>query len=395
MKKLLLLILASILCLTIIGCDLIPPEIADKLGIAADGQTPDANEGTTSDTNDGTTPDTDDKTTGGNNDSASGDTTDTPTHKHSYTAKVTKPTCTADGYTTHTCSCGDSYTDTPTAALGHTPDTNYFDELKTDGDGFTVRAACAICAKGYDIHIGEISDFTLTKDNKSTVSDLTGSEIYIPAAFTSGGKWYKIVKIGDKAFYNNMDVTSVVIPDTVTSITGSAFYGCVKVNSVTLPDGLTEIGSSAFHFCSSITSITLPSSLITIGDSAFFSCTSLRDFVLPEKLVTIGDNAFKGCNNIKKAPIPASVKTIGKNAFMNCGITSFIGGEGLVSVGEGAYSGCNINTVFFGGTKEQFKAINFESNNSSLTSPAGPTFYYSETKASGCWHYVNGSPTPW
>ena len=396
MKRLLILILVSILCLSVIGCDLIPPEIANKLGIATDSQTPDNDGDTVTDKGGDTVTDKNDKPTDNNTPSDKNDTSDgSSDHTHNYTAKVTKPTCAADGYTTHVCTCGHSYTDTPTAALGHKPDSSCFEELKENGGGFTVRAACAVCSKGYDIHIDEISDFTLTKENKSTVEGLTGNEVYIPAAFTSGGKWYRIVKIGEKAFYNNMDITSVVIPNTVTSITDSAFYGCVKMNSVTLPDGLTEIGSSAFHFCSSITSIALPSSLVTIGNSAFFNCTSLRDLVLPEKLVTIGDNAFKGCSNIKKAPIPASVKTIGKNAFMNCGITSFIGGAGLESVGEGAYSGCKINTVFFGGTKEQFKAINFESNNSSLTSPAGPTFYYSETKASGCWRYVNGSPTPW
>ena len=394
MKKLLILLLISLVCFSLIGCNIIPTEVLEKLGISTDSfadddtvTVPDADKDDAPDTK----PDADSSTTGDN--------TQTPdeeeTHTHIYTAKVTKPTCVADGYTTHTCTCGDSYTDSTTSALGHKPDSSSFDTLFENEGALYVRAACGVCAKGYDLAIDEISDFTLTKENKGMVSDIASGEIYIPAVFTSEGKWYKIVAIGNKAFSDNMNITAVTVPDTVTSISDSAFYGCVRMATVTLPDTMSVIGNDAFYFCQSLTAVTLPSNLISIGENAFRGCTSLKDVTLPEKLESIGTRAFSGCQKISKLPIPAGVKTIGAYAFENCSITVFIGGKNLESIGEGAYSGCKINTIFYEGTKSEFKAITIATGNSNITSPMGPTFYYSETKSSGCWRYVNGSPTPW
>ena len=64
-------------------------------------------------------------------------------------------------------------------------------------------------------------------------------------------------------------LTSVTIPDSVTSIGNSAFYGCSGLTSVTIPDSVTSIGDSAFYGCSGLTSVTIPDSVTSIGNSAF------------------------------------------------------------------------------------------------------------------------------
>ena len=76
--------------------------------------------------------------------------------------------------------------------------------------------------------------------------------------------------------------TSVIIPESVTSIGGSAFRGCSGLTSVTIPNSVTSIGGYAFRYCSSLTSITIPNSVTSIGVGAIRGCSSLTSITLPQ-----------------------------------------------------------------------------------------------------------------
>ena len=67
-------------------------------------------------------------------------------HEHSYTAVVTPPTCTEKGYTTHTCSCGDSYVDTYTDALGHDWDSGTVTKQPTATETGIKTFTCTRCS---------------------------------------------------------------------------------------------------------------------------------------------------------------------------------------------------------------------------------------------------------
>ena len=131
---------------------------------------------------------------------------------------------------------------------------------------------------------GETSgDWTYTvSDNQATITGYSGDggEVVIPAELDG----VAVVKVGDgwpPVFGDfNYTVTSITIPDSVTSIGDFAFAYCNNLTSITIPDSVTIIGQDAFRFCSSLTSLTIPNSVTTIGDTVFAWCTSLTNITV-------------------------------------------------------------------------------------------------------------------
>ena len=84
-----------------------------------------------------------------------------------------------------------------------------------------------------------------------------------------------LTTLGDYAFYNCDSLTSVEIGDYVTSIGDYAFDDCDSLTSVEIGDSVTSIGSYAFSHCDSLTSVIIGNSVTSIGMSAFYNYTSL------------------------------------------------------------------------------------------------------------------------
>ena len=149
--------------------------------------------------------------------------------------------------------------------------------------------------------------------------------------------------INNRAFYNNDKITSITIPDSVTSIGNYAFSGCSSLASITIPDSVTSIGYySTFAYCESLTSITIPDSVTSIGSGAFYYCTSLTSVTIPDSVTSIGSSAFEGCTSLTSITIPDSVTSIGYNsAFAYCeSLTSITIPDSVTSIGEGAFEYC-------------------------------------------------------
>ena len=100
------------------------------------------------------------------------------------------------------------------------------------------------------------------------------------------------------AFKNCSLLTSIVIPNSVTSIGNNAFYGCSKLKTVNIPVKVTSIEESTFYNCSSLTTINIPNNVTSIGDKAFYGCSSLKTINIPDNVTSIGDFAFDGCNSL-------------------------------------------------------------------------------------------------
>ena len=131
------------------------------------------------------------------------------------------------------------------------------------------------------------------------------------------------------AFYNCSGLTSVDIPNSVTSICDAAFYGCSGLTSVTIGNSVRSIGDYAFYNCSGLTSVDIPNFVTSIGNCAFEGCSGLTSVDIPNSVTNIGTWAFKGCSGLTSVTIGNSVTSIWRNAFYNCSnLTSITVGSG-------------------------------------------------------------------
>ncbi|MBR4828639.1 MAG: leucine-rich repeat protein [Muribaculaceae bacterium] len=151
----------------------------------------------------------------------------------------------------------------------------------------------------------------------------------IPSAIYWDGKTYTVVEIGDYAFDDTdcgtSGLTSVIIPNTVTSIGNYAFNQCIALTSIEIPNTVTSIGDWAFCDCSGLTSMELPDSIISIGQCTFCYCTGLTSIDIPRSVTEIGWNAFSWCSGLTSVAIPESVTAIGQGAFSRCsGLKSIV-----------------------------------------------------------------------
>ena len=149
-------------------------------------------------------------------------------------------------------------------------------------------------------------DFEFTPDNTAVIVtnykyNGAAADVTIPSRY----KGKPVTTIGHAAFFNSA-VTSVTIPDSVTSISDEAFINCPKLTNISIPNSVTYIGFSAFSSCTSLKSITLPSSLSFISGALFLGCSQLTTIHIPVSVTSIGNNAFADCPSLMTVTYPGS-----------------------------------------------------------------------------------------
>lgn len=132
------------------------------------------------------------------------------------------------------------------------------------------------------------------------------------------------VTIINQSFYNCKSLTSITIPDTVTSIYSWSFYNCYSLTTIHIPSGITSISDYVYQYCDGLTGVTIPNGVTTIGEYAFAYCSGLTSINIPDSVTSIGDAAFDYCSGATTLEIGSGVTTIGYNAFMGCSNLSSI-----------------------------------------------------------------------
>ena len=192
-------------------------------------------------------------------------------------------------------------------------------KLKTLGYGFisgtlvsslTIPASLTSCVS-YDSYY-----------SSGSYGPLGGAENLTELIFESG-----IESIPDKLAWltpsETTRLTSITIPDTVTSIGNYAFSNCKKLTAISIPDSVTCISNEAFSGCQKLASIQWSQNLQTIGRSSFSGCSSLENIVFPKTVKTVGSSAFYNCTSVSSISFTDNSKggfyvDIQSSAFSNC-----------------------------------------------------------------------------
>lgn len=149
-------------------------------------------------------------------------------------------------------------------------------------------------------------------------SEKSVKEVTIPSTITYKGETYKVGYIAGSAFKDCYILTSITIPNSITTIGWNAFENCYKLKSISIPNSVTEIGRGAFFECKNLVSITIFNVAIKIGDYAFSNCKNLKQIIIPNKVTEGEIEDFKNRNklaiskniNIKYSTYEESVSVI-------------------------------------------------------------------------------------
>lgn len=150
-----------------------------------------------------------------------------------------------------------------------------------------------------------------------------------------------VTSIGEYAFAYCNSLKHIIIPDSVTFINGYAFEECFSLASITLPDSVARL-YSGFTSCSSLASITLPKSVAYMATmNGFNGCSALRSITIPDGTTKIDSNAFDSCSALTSITLPESITSIEGYAFRACySLTNITIPNGVTRIGSYAFSSC-------------------------------------------------------
>ena len=245
-------------------------------------------------------------------------------------------------------------------------DNMYFSDV--DGVLFNKKQTKLICYPGGKSGTYIIPNSVTSIGEKAFVDCTNLTSVTIPNSVTN---------IENGAFSDCTGLTNVTIPNSVTDIGERTFWGCTNLTNVTIPDSVKDIEGNAFSYCTSLMNIyvnsgnayysdkngvlfnknqtkllfypygkegayTIPNSVTSIEESAFCDCTSLTSLTIPNSVTSIGESAFYDCTSLTSVTIPNSVTNIGKFAFNECtDLKSVIISNSIATIGSYVFSGCS------------------------------------------------------
>ena len=261
----------------------------------------------------------------------------------------------------------------------------------------------SISSSAYDVEVDGIyynlvkSRAYVTYGKKEYIGD-----VVIPSSIKYNGKEYDVTNIGDEAFNNCTELTSISLPNTVTEIGAYAFAYCNQLTTINIPSSVTTIKRNAFGNCfmlqyvnitdleawcnidfeeiyanplyhaqglyingelatdidipetiteikrltfyyyTKLKSVKIPNTVESIGEASFYYCINLNEVIIPNSVTTIEPEAFKYCEGLTSITIPNSVSSLGRLAFYSCKSLSAVTlPESMTSIEDNTFYGCS------------------------------------------------------
>ena len=201
--------------------------------------------------------------------------------------------------------------------------------------------ADGVCACGFATDIDNMTFKAVSGGYELVKYSGTKQKVIIPSTYNGGS----VVKIGARAFLENLSVLGVSIPKTISAIDYRAFYGCENLSEVNFEKycALYEIGDEVFGECVSLKAIFIPMLVKEIPFGIFSNCMKLEFVELPYSLEVIGSYAFRNCQALTTIEIPNTVKELGIGAFSNCRLLKSVelaDNANLKSIPDRAFENC-------------------------------------------------------
>ena len=188
-------------------------------------------------------------------------------------------------------------------------------------------------------------------------------DVVVPSEITVANTTYQVTRIGDGAFSDCTQLTSITLPETVVSIGYNAFYnanqlkkieftgshisldfgafdGCYQLKEVVFHGQVTKMDPRAFRNCYALESITIPGGFTRIEGSSFAGCTNLKQISIPEGVTYIGEQTFEGCSSLTSIQLPSTLEKIDHWAFRNSAMQSIVIPDNVTYIGDDVFSGC-------------------------------------------------------
>jgi hypothetical protein len=185
--------------------------------------------------------------------------------------------------------------------------------------------------------------FTCTTNNGTiTITGYDGPPGPVVIPMNING--FPVTGIGENAFGGgefspDTAITSVTIPDSVTTIGEDAFVFCSELTTLYLGKGVTNFGDAAFGYCR-LTNVVIPEGATILGGDMFSYCSLLGSITIPSSVTNIPNAVFQACG-LTNAPLPYGVTSIGAYAFQYDPLPNVFIPSSVTSIGDFAYSGCD------------------------------------------------------
>ncbi len=181
-----------------------------------------------------------------------------------------------------------------------------------------------------------------------TSIDMPNSVTSIGRFAFDGTDWYEnqpdgVVYAGKVAYkYKGTmpEGTEIIIEEGTLGVAEQAFSFCSNLASVSIPNSVTYLGRLSFSLCMNLIEVNIGNGVTNIGQGTFYYCKKLSSVMIGNNVKTIGKEAFCECYKLTSLTLPNSVTSIDDKAFAYCNISSFVFSEKLKTVGNSAFEGC-------------------------------------------------------
>ena len=324
---------------------------------------------------------------------------------HSFNIEKTAPTCTEKGYTKYTCHCGETYTDSYTNPIEHSPldlvEENYIEPTCATSGSYDAVVYCRTCENKISSETVILSKEKLhsVSNGICTVCNIPESSRGLSYELNDDEKSYTLIGIGTSTdscltigIYNNLSVTHIA----ANALSDSDSYGDnYNLERVNISKSVIEISPSAFGEFSHInyihvdadsdhyksidgnlytkdekiliryapqnknTNFSIPNTVEVIGQYAFSAAFNLENVNIPNSVKTIEDSAFLRCWTLNGIILPNSVESIGDYAFLFCSGISYASiGAGITSISDSAFYACtNLQNIFVNTNNPVYQSI--------------------------------------